>query len=240
MSGSLQPVRCSHGHTTSGRSRLIRSRTDRCPLLWHEGIGFAVLHTLRAASAIETPKTIFQSAQRWVPWLCAYSGARPGEITQLRGVDIQKRGHVPVMALTPEAGTIKTGKPRTVPLHAHLIQQGFLDFVRARGKRFLFYDPPKRKGSSDPTNPKRSRSVSVRQRLAAWVRKLGVTDKELKPNHAWRHTFKQIADRANISERTSDYITGHAHRTGGAKYGAPTVDDMGCQGCRPTWATSAT
>lgn len=38
---------------------------------------------LKAASAIAAPKTTFQGAQRWVPWLCAYSGARPGEITQL-------------------------------------------------------------------------------------------------------------------------------------------------------------
>jgi len=58
------------------------------------------------------------------------------------------------------------------------------------------------------------------------VRKLGIADRELKPNHAWRHTFKQIADRAGISERMSDYITGHAHRTIGAKYGAPTVEHM--------------
>ncbi|MFZ0238273.1 MAG: hypothetical protein WAL37_13085 [Xanthobacteraceae bacterium] len=42
---------------------------------------------LRAASAVGTPRTNFQAAQRWVPWLCAYSGARPGEITQLRGVE---------------------------------------------------------------------------------------------------------------------------------------------------------
>jgi hypothetical protein len=53
-----------------------------------------------------------------------------------------------------------------------------------------------------------------------------VIDKELKPNHAWRHTFKQIADTVGISERMSDYITGHAHRTIGAKYGAPTVEHM--------------
>jgi integrase len=65
---------------------------------------------LRAASAIGTPKTTFQGAQRWVPWLCAYSGARPGEITQLRGVDIRDRDHVTVMVLTPDAGTIKTSK----------------------------------------------------------------------------------------------------------------------------------
>jgi hypothetical protein len=53
-----------------------------------------------------------------------------------------------------------------------------------------------------------------------------VADRELKPNHAWRHTFKQIADSVGISERMSDYITGHAHRTIGAKYGAPTVEHM--------------
>jgi integrase len=181
---------------------------------------------LKAASDIGTPKTTFQGAQSWVPWLCAYSGARPGEITQLRGVDIQPRGHIHVMKLTPEAGTIKTGKARTVPIHAHVIEQGFLRFVRSHGNGPLFYNPVEDQGPSDPLNPKRPRSVSIRQRLADWVRKLGVTDHELKPNHAWRHTFKARADRARISERMSDYITGHAPRTVGAKYGAPMVEDM--------------
>jgi hypothetical protein len=32
--------------------------------------------------------------------------------------------------------------------------------------------------------------------------------------------------RAHITERTSDYITGHAHKTEGAGYGAPTLEDM--------------
>jgi integrase len=58
------------------------------------------------------------------------------------------------------------------------------------------------------------------------VRSLGIKDPELQPNHAWRHTFKQIADRAEITERMSNYITGHAHKSEGAKYGAPTLDDM--------------
>jgi integrase len=141
-------------------------------------------------------------------------------------VDIQKRDHLNVMVLTPDAGTIKTSKARTVPIHRHLIEQGLLEFARSRGKGPLFYDPAELQGSSDPTNPRRPRSVSVRQRLGDWVRKLGVADRELKPNHAWRHTFKQIADSVGISERMSDYITGHAHRTIGAKYGAPTVEHM--------------
>jgi integrase len=190
---------------------------------------------LRAASAVEKPKTTFQGAQRWVPWLCAYSGARPGEITQLRSVDIQERDHIPVMLLTPDTGTNKTSKARTVPVHRHLIEQGFLEFVRSRGKGPLFYDPAQQQGASDPTNPKRPRSVSVRQRLGDWVRKLGVADPELKPNHAWRHTFKQIADRVGISEtnvglhhrpRTPDYrcevwcAHGRAHGGGAGEVSA--------------------
>jgi hypothetical protein len=63
---------------------------------------------LSAASAIGTPKTIFQGAQRWVPWLCAYSGARPGEITQLRGVDVQSRGHVTAFIALPPAVPLTT------------------------------------------------------------------------------------------------------------------------------------
>ena len=182
---------------------------------------------LKAASAVRSPKTMFQGAQRWVPWLCAYSGARPGEITQLRGKDIERRGQIHVMKLTPAAGTTKTGKTRVVPLHAHLIEEGFLVFVRDRGEGPLFYNPKRKEdGASDPLNPKRHPSVIVRRRLADWVRKLGVTDEELSPMHAWRHTFKARADRAGISERTSDYITGHAQKTVGATYGAPTVEDM--------------
>jgi integrase len=176
---------------------------------------------LRASTEIGVPNTTFDGAIRWVPWLCAYSGARAGEITQLRWWDIQQHGQVYAMKLTPEAGTMKTGKPRTVPIHQHIIEQGFMEFVKLRGKKPLFYDPKEDNDPSDPLNPKRPRPVTVRQRLAAWVRKLGVTDKELSPNHAWRHTFKQIADRAGISERMSDYITGHRHRTVGAAYGAP-------------------
>jgi hypothetical protein len=84
----------------------------------------------------------------------------------------------------------------------------------------------KKTGTSDPLNPKRHPAEIVRRRLADWVRKLGISDDELSPMHAWRHTFKARADRAEISERMSDYITGHAQRTVGAKYGAPTVEDM--------------
>ena len=37
--------------------------------------------------------TVDERARRWVPWLCAYTGARAGEITQLRGSDITPAGN---------------------------------------------------------------------------------------------------------------------------------------------------
>ena len=112
---------------------------------------------------------------------------------------------------------MKNRKPRVVPLHQHLIEQGFLDFAASHGDGPLFYAP--RKSKKPPY-------AQARQRLAEWVRSLGISDKEVRPNHAWRHTFKQIADHAEITERTSNYITGHAQSNEGGKYGAPTLRQM--------------
>ena len=91
---------------------------------------------LAAALTCDDRKSFDERARRWVPWICAYSGARAGEITQVRGIDIQQRGNDYFARLTPSAGKIKTRKARTIPLHEHLISQGFLEFVdRARAVR---------------------------------------------------------------------------------------------------------
>jgi integrase len=182
---------------------------------------------LKASAAIIDTRTPHEACKRWVPWLCAYTGARPGEMAQLRGADAIERDGIHAIRITPEAGTVKSGAARVVPLHEHLIAQGFLKFVAQHGKGPLFYNPATSATASDDlTKQKKPRAAQARQRLATWVRELGVSDPNISPNHAWRHTFKQIADRSGITERTSDYITGHAHRSVGAGYGAPTLDDM--------------
>ncbi|MET4493256.1 integrase [Bradyrhizobium sp. LA7.1] len=131
------------------------------------------------------------------------------------------------MKLMPDAGTIKTRKTRVVPLHEHLIAQGFLEMIGSVGKGALFYDDrTPHRASSDPMNPSRSRAGNVRGDLAEWVREQGVTDPELSPTHAWRHTFKQIAERVEITEKVHDAITGHAPASEGRKYGQPTAEDM--------------
>jgi integrase len=178
---------------------------------------------LRAALAYEHPKTVDERARRWVPWLCAYTGARPGEITQLRGSDIQKRGGDYFARLSPSAGKIKTRTARTVPLHEHLVEQGFIQFVDDMGSGPLFYT--RRPASAGP-EPVQSPAERTRGRLGQWVRSLGITDPELRPNHAWRHTFKARAERFGMSERYSDAITGHAPPTAGRAYGKPIPEDL--------------
>lgn len=188
-----------------------------------------VTTVLNAALAIEPGAKAFKAAQRWCPWLAAYSGARMGELTQLRGQDVLQVDGVWVMRLTPDAGTTKTKMFRDVPLHSHIIEMGFLDFVKTRGDGPLFYNPNGgRRSKGEATNPTRPRAVKTRERLAAWVRELGVTDKSISPTHAWRHTFKSIAagKDARMPDRISDAITGHAPATVAGRYEHPDAADM--------------
>jgi integrase len=182
---------------------------------------------LSSAIAIKNTRRPTLAARRWVPWICAYTGARAGEITQLRGQDVIERDGIEALCITPDAGSVKTRQARWVPIHEHLIEMGFLDYVTGKGTGPLFYDPyPTEATDTDITNPKRPRAAQVLTRLGVWIRSIGITDKEVSPTHGWRHTFKQIAARHNISDRVSDAITGHAPPTEGRAYGAPTLEDM--------------
>lgn len=174
-------------------------------------------------------KEHFRAAVRWVPWLCAYTGARSGEMTQLRKQDIeQHKDGFWVLSITPDAGTVKGSMPRLVVLHDHLIEQGFIDFVQAAKPGPLFYGhtAPRPNQKIDPLNPPRPPYVQLRQKLADWVRKLGVTDPGVGPNHGWRHTFRRRAAKAKIEERIRDAFCGHSDPKVGRHYEPPDLEDL--------------
>lgn len=154
-------------------------------------------------------------ARRWVPWICAYTGARVNEITQLRKQDVFREDGVWVIRITPDAGSVKNNEARKVPLHSHVIEQGFIDVVRALRAGPIFYDPSRARGGSDE-NPQ---SNKVGERLAKWVRELGVRDPNIGPNHAWRHRFKTIARTARMDHEAREVCTGHAPGSEGQAYG---------------------
>jgi integrase len=145
-----------------------------------------------------------RNAKRWAPWLMAYSGARVNEITQLRKEDVFQKDGFWVMRITPEAGTVKTNEYRLVPLHSHLLDQGFLQFVEGRAQGPLFFDPAKRR-SDHAINRQANRLGSA---LATWVRSLGIEG--VMPNHAWRHYFATAGARYGLDHRVTKAITGHA------------------------------
>jgi integrase len=181
---------------------------------------------LEACQQMTVLKTPLDRAKRWVPLLCAYTGARPGEMTQLRSEDVQKRGKVFFARLVPSAGTIKGGKGRTIPLHDHLVELGFDAFVQSRGPGPMFYKRSSSNKAVDPFNPKRGPAVKTRERLGEWVRSLGVTDPELSPSHAWRHTFLSKARQAGIEPALRFGITGHATKSEGEAYGQPEPEEL--------------
>jgi len=156
-------------------------------------------------------------ARRWIPWLCAYTGARVNEISQLRGSDVEQLDGIWTIRITPEAGTVKNGEARHVPIHSHLIEQGFIPVAQAAGNMPIFYDVRRitRPGIANRYYKK------VGERLRDWIRlEVGITDLNVQPNHGWRHTFKTRAIDAGIPERIADAIQGHAPRSVGQSYGA--------------------
>ena len=177
----------------------------------------AILKAALATPASNSDPTR-SAALRWVPFLMAYTGCRVQEATQLRKEDVRRHpdGFLYVR-FTPDAGTIKTGKSRDVPLHARLEALGFWQFVQACVDGPMFYDVKKRRRQNAPTAQAESRAGDISE----WVRKdVGVTDKRIWPNHAWRHRFKTAARNAGIDPQYIDAITGHANGSEGARYGS--------------------
>ncbi len=164
---------------------------------------------LRASSENSEP------VKRWVPWLCAYTGARVGEILQLRTQDIRqdaKGGWL--INITPEAGTVKTKQFREVPLHDHLIDQGFTRWVQEQ-EGYLFLDVALDANEEDKAKARRV----ILGKVGRFAKAAGNISGGKRPNHGWRHTFKTIGREAGISEHTLDALCGHTPSTVGASYG---------------------
>jgi integrase len=140
-------------------------------------------------------------AKRWVPWLCAYTGARVGEIVQLRKQDILQRSDHWCISISPEAFTVKSGKFREVPLHPHLVEQGFIEFVKGSPEAYLFVTP-------DDSGDISGSWQTMKNRLAEFARTV-VTDERVKPNHGWRHRFITLGRRHDLSQELRRMITGH-------------------------------
>lgn len=157
-------------------------------------------------------KPTMTAAKRWLPMLGAFTGTRIGEIAQLRKEDVRQECDLWVIRLTPDAGTIKTGMFRDVPLHPQIIAEGFIDYVESADPGPLFHNG---------TNPERFKwkGELTSNKIGAWLRKEKLVPEGLQPTHAWRHRFKSQCIELNILPRVYDAIQGHTGTSASDGYG---------------------
>jgi hypothetical protein len=140
---------------------------------------------------------------------------------QMRPQDVFCEDGIWVVRITPDAGSQKSREARNVPIHPHLLEQGFVDFAHSCGRPRLFYSEARQKAGTSGLNPTAAR---MGQKLAEWVRGLGIDDPNVDPNHGWRHRFKTIAIKAGVQERVVDALQGHAPTTVSRKYGKVDIE----------------
>ena len=143
-------------------------------------------------------------AAYWIPLIGLFTGARLGEIAQLRVTDISMQENVNVFAISDEGvgQKVKTASGiRIVPVHSELVRLGFLDYVNARkasGEMPLW-----------PLLPKRSNKPGgyFSQWFGLQKTKLGLGP--VPDFHCFRHTVRSQLARRNTPESTIDALIGH-------------------------------
>ena len=129
--GKLAPIRAILRWAVDNR-RLPANPAERISIDVRQKAGEKVRSFMDAEATfiIKAAAKEKDSVLRWIPWLCAYSGARVSEVCQLRAEDVLQLEGIWAMKFDPEAGPLKNrNSERVVPLHPVLIDGGFLDFV---------------------------------------------------------------------------------------------------------------
>lgn len=165
----------------------------------------------------------------WVPWICAYTGLRVSEVTQLQGRNVREHDGVPYLLITPEDGSTKGKRAWTVGIHKHLVELGLLDMFKAIGDGPAFYAPYP-DGADLTKLGAKHRAKDSGTRVSDWIKEiLGSSAPGGRPNHAWRHLFTtQSRKHPRMDKETRDYMMGSSSKTDAREgYGDwhPTVTD---------------
>ena len=146
----------------------------------------------------------------WVPLLGLYTGARLNELCQLHLTDVAQEGDIWYLDInddTEDKRLKNLSSKRVIPLHPHLIQLGFIEFVQSQKQQKLLrvfsHLNPQRDGYTKNV----SRFFNVR-----WLPLVGVKTK--KNNfHSLRHTFTTKLKQALVPEQIASSFTGHSEQS---------------------------
>ncbi len=158
----------------------------------------------------------YEMACYWIPLLCRYTGARLNEIAQLRSEDVMlsESGVHYLNIRRGEQQSVKTDASlRHIPLSEHLIELGFLEYVKTT-KGWLFSELPKDKYGK--------KSTAITKWWRCVLEEVEINNTQ--PFHAFRHSFKTQMRTLGIPDTVSDAITGHAGKSEGDRYGVVTLE----------------
>jgi integrase len=142
-------------------------------------------------------------AEYWVPVIIALTGARRSEVVGMNVADVGQRHGVQTFYLARQHGKTEASR-RIIPVPDKLVQLGLLDYIQT-------LDP---KGPLFPTTS----SVNIGNWFGRYRKSIGV-DRKGCDLHAFRHHMVTMLTSVGTGTRTSQYITGHAPVSEGAKYG---------------------
>lgn len=145
-----------------------------------------------------------EDARLWL-WLLLWSGARAGEVAQLRREDVQQRDGVLCLHVTGEAGTVKTNESeRWLPV-AQAVQPLLLAHVRTRDKQceaLLF--------PSFHRRPKTAPADLATKWFLKFRAAVGLPSGALNGSHRFRHSVRTRLAELGVSPDLGDQLTGHA------------------------------
>jgi integrase len=104
------------------------------------GRTFAAFADAEVRKILAASLTESESWKKWLPPLAAYTGARRGELVQLRKQDVKldPESGRHYLLTTEDAGAVKSeNATRQIPVHVELVKMGFLEFVNSTDERLF-------------------------------------------------------------------------------------------------------
>lgn len=166
------------------------------------------------------------NVRRWVPWLCAFTGARVSEILWLRRKDLEETQGIHYINIRPDPdagrGIKNISSIRSLPLHPAIIAEGFLDYWQSLPLTEDYLFP------GDWADKDGDRTKPPANRLRDWLKaQLPHADwQRLSPNHSFRHWLTSELRIAKVDGDYARAITGHRHRDTHGTYGPGQVPTL--------------
>ena len=141
----------------------------------------------------------------WMPLLGYYTGCRIEELCQLHTDDIKKINGIWVFDINEDGDKkLKTlSSERLLPIHTHLLDLGFLEFVQKPIRRMVFRELTKRRDGY---------SQDVSKWFQRFSKNTAGVIHERKSFHSFRHTVSYILKNAKVETKMIIAILGHTDR----------------------------